>query len=414
MAAFCTFDKEKEAPNTILAELDKIEPDDFCALEKLLQTGSDSEWLTVIAINECSFLQTLLMYIVNKNSSPDREEQTLFKCISCLVYLGHIHSAMWNVYTNIHGTTDLFQRCLVVLVELIEKSSQQLKVQTFRPKSVPYSGFDTRDIADYNLSYNADDYIDPICDPIDHQTSLRVLLLVLYQIFSYHIDCLIRQLKTERTPDTQNLIDVILNSCKIILISTKEYEEFYLESIKIVAAVNFYFPSLQLNQQLTKFSLLSGQPTEISNLLIHLQTDECGLSFSISEGLLNALNDKGYPNHKDPMAMKYITLCTNLYSTTSYFYHNDTKILIEVILREIQNLSDDDYFIKHKYLVLLGAIFSSSDYFAEAYKIVELKCVLNIINDTCLKVLLRQKAKLILSVLASREELDSTEIGMSS
>ena len=100
---------------------------------------------------------------------------------------------------------------------------------------------------------------------------------------------------------------------------------------------------------------------------------------SITEGLLHLLNEKGYPRHSDPATATYLKLCADLFYVPSagcYFYVNDIKIFVDLILRELANIMDTDYTIKHKYLILLGALVSSAEYLTESYRLDDLMAAL--------------------------------------
>ena len=142
---------------------------------------------------------------------------------------------------------------------------------------------------------------------------------------------------------------------------------------------------------------------------------------SVSEGILHHLNDVGYPNHKSPELAVYIKLIVDLCSVQSvdkddydnadlhpsnanaccYFYLNDLKILIDICVREITNIQDSDYMVKHRYLTLLGAIVSTREFKGCVYRLEDLQNSLKPIEEECLKVMLRQKASQIMSVLRS-------------
>ena len=150
-----------------------------------------------------------------------------------------------------------------------------------------------------------------------------------------------------------------------------------------------------------------------------MQTMQTLSNNSIGEGLLHHLNDVGYPNHKTPELSVYIKLIIDLCSVQQeqddtvhngtnsgtsaccYFYLNDLKILIDICIREITNIQDSDYMIKHKYLTLLGAIISTNEFKGCAYRSDDLRESLKPIEEECPKVMLRQKASQIISALTS-------------
>ena len=57
--------------------------------------------------------------------------------------------------------------------------------------------------------------------------------------------------------------------------------------------------------------------------------------------MLHLLNDIGFPAHGTPDAIPIIRFCTDLVSLTGsegFFYSNDFKVIIDVILRELYNI----------------------------------------------------------------------------
>ena len=65
----------------------------------------------------------------------------------------------------------------------------------------------------------------------------------------------------------------------------------------------------------------------------------------IMEGLLHIVNDIGYPNHVTPEAVPVLKFCIDLVKiegANGWFYSNDIKVLIDVSLRELCNIAEDD------------------------------------------------------------------------
>jgi hypothetical protein len=126
--------------------------------------------------------------------------------------------------------------------------------------------------------------------------------------------------------------DIFLEHLKALLLcSHKLKEDSYLILIKVVAAVNWQVPEKDLVGS-----------TEIADLCAELQFQDISVSdVNVSEGLMHLLNDIGYPEHKQPEALPCLQLCYDLIMSAGYegfFYQNDVRILIDMVIREITNL----------------------------------------------------------------------------
>ena len=56
---------------------------------------------------------------------------------------------------------------------------------------------------------------------------------------------------------------------------------------------------------------------------------------------MHIINDIGFPDHQVPEALPLLRLCTdlaNLVESEGFFYTNDVRVIIDVILRELYNL----------------------------------------------------------------------------
>ena len=121
---------------------------------------------------------------------------------------------------------------------------------------------------------------------------------------------------------------------ELLLCSHKLKEDSSLILIKVVAAVNWQVPEKDLVGS-----------TEIADLCAELQFQDLSDSnvahVNVSDLLMHLLNDIGYPEHDQPEALPCLQLCYDLVMSAGYegfFYQNDVRILIDMIIREITNL----------------------------------------------------------------------------
>jgi hypothetical protein len=62
---------------------------------------------------------------------------------------------------------------------------------------------------------------------------------------------------------------------------------------------------------------------------------------SFSQGVLHLLNEIGHPAHQVPEAIPILWFCKDLVNLTGaegFFYSNDFKVIVDVILRELYNI----------------------------------------------------------------------------
>lgn len=123
---------------------------------------------------------------------------------------------------------------------------------------------------------------------------------------------------------------------------------------------------------------------------------EIGANFS--QGLLHALNEVGYPNNNSPETVNILKMCldlTNLNDMEGYFYINDVKILVDIIIRELTNMStpesntvdENDSFrvdeIRTMYMRLAAVLLAKSGWCAAgaSYRIQDVCDVLKAVID---------------------------------
>ncbi|CAE7601548.1 unnamed protein product, partial [Symbiodinium microadriaticum] len=133
--------------------------------------------------------------------------------------------------------------------------------------------------------------------------------------------------------DEGGSVDQILQVVTDILLCSNDMKESaYLQCIKFVTAINWQVPS--------RDSEINAS-SEIAELCANLQFMEEVASVNISEGLMHLLNDVGFPEHDVSETLPCLKLCCDLVMVPDFdgfFYSNDIKILVDVIIRELTNL----------------------------------------------------------------------------
>jgi hypothetical protein len=353
--------------NIIIQSLSELDQDDLASVEELLQTGSDQDWQIAIEFNDFQLVKSMIETLIARGSGGG----DISLVCRCIGLASNIHPSLWRKYVTLHKEIDIL-RATSVLTSITEAAALR-----------------------FNIDIEGSDL------------NLKLYLLVLFQMYAFELIELGRRIQDERIERTEGISveDVFIDATRRLLSSTLPIgEEYYFDALKCVAAINCQFPSLVTLRDLSSASAatLSGKPNELSSFLLSMQIDE-GIQLNITEALLHLLNDLGYPRHNSLETGMYIRLFCDLYAinaTKGYFYVNDSKVLLDIILREISNIADEDYIIKHKYLVLLGRLFAAK-YFEYSYRVDDFRAVLSTIVSESSKVLLKQKASQLLSFLSS-------------
>ena len=95
-------------------------------------------------------------------------------------------------------------------------------------------------------------------------------------------------------------------------------------------------------------------------------------SMHIMESLLHIVNEVGYPNHVSAEAVPVLKFCIDLVKidgANGWFYSNDIKVLVDVSLRELSNIAEDDGnvaqdvpLVRVLYIQLIKALLINSPY----------------------------------------------------
>ena len=107
--------------NPILESLQSIEPQDFLALESLLQVtqtipqichnltttcqnGSDNDWIDALEFDSLCCFRSLVQFALLSQPVFEGDEtfecnaSALFQCLTCVAYAGNIHGRIWTAY----------------------------------------------------------------------------------------------------------------------------------------------------------------------------------------------------------------------------------------------------------------------------------------------------------------------------
>ena len=177
----------------------------------------------------------------------------------CLAYGFMAYPLLWSTYSKLNPSIDHI--CAV-----LGSSSVRIKALLAMPPesrpSVPYVGFDERDVEDYNMT-NMEEFDDAevVKGPydmegsVDSSTAVSIWLLVLFQMIRSPSrviadSFLSRDSDGVDTRDsygdemsTASVDDILQAVTDILLASNTMKEDAYLQCVKVVAAINWQVPS---------------------------------------------------------------------------------------------------------------------------------------------------------------------------
>ena len=166
-------------------------------------------------------------------------------------------------------------------------------------------------------------------------------------------------------------------------------EDSYLGILKLVACINF--------------SSEDPQPLMQTIFDLEVESEDSPIAINISEGLMHLLNEVGYPHHESPEALSYLRMSCDLIAfpnSKPYFYLNDAKILLDLIIRELGNVSDSCLELREWYLSLLMALINNPHYESiQSYRTLDISGILEHINLDSKASCLHEKSSEILTVL---------------
>ena len=296
--------------------------------QEMLQSGkgSDVAWTSALQGEDFAVVENWLQILKQKELSsaifPNDEAAA-----RCLAFAGNVYRRVWVDYAS-----DIPQlERLVLSAELAADKIRQLLFVSAEEASAAsrvcttYLGFDERDIKAYNLVGYEEQQpessrrrsthgIAGLEAVDDTQASILVWLLLLFHFFAEK-----NPLMSARLRASEDLVAALAAICQLLLDScAKCTEDSYLSCIKVVAAINRQFPP-------------DGDRRKA--LPIYSRGDW-------TQGLLHILNDVGFPSHLGPETLPILHLCIDLMRHRNVFGANDINVLIDIILRELNNIAE--------------------------------------------------------------------------
>ncbi len=185
-----------------------------------------------------------------------------------------------------------------------------------------------------------------------------------------NLDVAVRRLEIEVGADADNSVinQYLKHQLAVLIQSSNDYSpDIFSDTVSALIWANHLFrsdicPFAEIPWMICLYQFKSGKQTDYSEVILH------------------HLNEIGYPYHGSASALPTIQLCIDLIGVPQYdgfFYSNDIKVLVDTVMRELQNIPDDDslqYSVRNMYLNLLEAIVTQSAWkrSSEKYKLSEM------------------------------------------
>jgi hypothetical protein len=323
--------------------------------------GSDEDWMQAMTVNDFALVEYLSLFLgIGVKVSLCRT------AAQCLAYVGNLYPRLWSDYVVTDKRLDFMLGAAMYLTLRLGALSQVKDEQQL--STVPYMGFDERDVADFHLGDEYNEFaVNASADAgvaadaaADRNMTVMTYLLLIFQFFcrevtimKYSVDvslvkveevaevCALgiegaaKEMRTilksktrhEKTSRIEKLLTLVL-----ISVNTFFSEDAYLLTFKVIAALNRQAPVVS-----------SINSTEVASMCTSLQVQGAG-SLNISQGVMNLVNDIGCPDHMVPEAVPVLILCTNLITIENsggFFYSNDVQVIMDVSLRELNNVPFD-------------------------------------------------------------------------
>jgi len=346
--------------------------------------GADEDWTLALSTNDFALVEYLLRVL------DERVPPSLSKAAAqCLAVAGTVYQKLWADFIC---DTDRLHDVLSMSIFLVKNiSALAITKKMVKSASVPYIGFDERDVADYNLEGIEREEESGAEQDEEVQNSLLVLLMLLTQIYAQDVsvlkasfgtsassaegveavsrmtsDEILKALAAAQCEEQISTSRTMKLTCASLLLLMPSFsEDAYLLALKTISGLNRQSPKLdylnsteicklcclqqfdthsQINVSEVSSELGVHAPYEHISATSNLSFSFCRASLTLTnspQGVLHLLNDIGHPAHEVPEAIPVLRFCRDLVDLADaegFFYSNDFKVIIDVILRELYNL----------------------------------------------------------------------------
>lgn len=145
-------------------------------------------------------------------------------------------------------------------------------------------------------------------------------------------------------------------------------ETFNYSVIKLLVALNEQFMVAALDKKTT---LSSGKAPEVQNRVIHVLTSRLGSTKTFGENMIFMLNRASQSADDQCMQLLVLKLLYILFTskaTSEFFYTNDLCVLVDVFLREVVDLGEENESLRQTYLRVLHPLLTKTQLRDVPYK----------------------------------------------
>jgi hypothetical protein len=203
----------------------------------------------------------------------------------CFAYGFMAYPSMWVAYAKLNPTID---HIYSVMNSAVLRIKELLALPPESKPSVPYAGFDARDVKDFNME-NMEEFEDEDEDEdsrrkkdpcymtgsVDSSVAVSIWLLVLFQMFRSATTIIGDEFRNKRSDDGDDVddqvVDQVLQSLTDLLVATNGMkEDAYLQCIKVVTALNWQVPKKDPMSDTTEVSSTNACNWLISTSVQHV------------------------------------------------------------------------------------------------------------------------------------------------
>lgn len=173
-------------------------------------------------------------------------------------------------------------------------------------------------------------------------------------------------------------------------------DPFSYRSVKLIVSLNEQFMVAGLSQSQSRTSRSLSNPPPLAskdqaaaavpppqNSIVKVLSSHGARFKAFGENLIRLLNRERDPALQLLILKQLFLLFTNT-ATYEYFYTNDLHVLVDVFIRELNDLSDDEEALRHTYLRVLHPLLTHTQlHHAPYYKGSEIVALLNSLNQEC-------------------------------
>ncbi|KAG0021045.1 hypothetical protein BGZ82_011439 [Podila clonocystis] len=166
-------------------------------------------------------------------------------------------------------------------------------------------------------------------------------------------------------------------------------------SIKLLLTFNEQFMLNMSNR--ANYTPSGAKPTYSGNPLLTVLTDRPGASCTFGENLIFILN-RAEEIALQMLILKLLYLLFTSPTLHEFFYTNDLHVLVDVVIRELWNLPEEEESLRHAYLRVMGPLLTNTQLKRATYKRAEIVRVLRELGggdlDTTLRLQLHEQQML--------------------